>query len=506
MKFLTRAFRPDFVLSVLGLFLSLHAFGQGPLTPPGAPAPTMKTLQQVEPRTHITSLPYVITASGSYYLAANLNGGGATVGLFVQASGVTIDLQGFSILNCTVGITAGAGVKNVTVKNGHVRDCAGAGIDLAAVSGCRLEGVTVSDNGGPGASVGAGSVITLSQASANAGAGFLLGDGSEIFSSVARSNSQSGIVLGGNGQARENTAIGNGGGGAQAGIVLAGDSNRAEDNACNRNNGFGLRVIGTNNFVLRNNACGNTTVDFSVGAGNHYGQILISPGAAFANSNAWANFSCSTQPGFCQVAADCNDANACTSDACVNNVCVFNAVTCNDNNSCTTDSCNPASGCVFTNATNGTACNDNSACTTNDVCTAGVCGGSAISCPNDANVCTTAACHPVTGCFQQNNTASCDDGNLCEKLFRRQSLHDGQLQPGHGRLLLHEQFRRVQRWKSLHHGRFLLRRRLPDRPRDAGVQRQQFLHHGLLQPRRGLRLLQRRQRHDVQRRQRLHHR
>ncbi len=50
------------------------AIAQGPLTPPGAPAPTMKTLDQVEVRTPITNLPYTITQPGSYYLIANLTG------------------------------------------------------------------------------------------------------------------------------------------------------------------------------------------------------------------------------------------------------------------------------------------------------------------------------------------------------------------------------------------------------------------------------------------------
>jgi hypothetical protein len=62
---------------------------------------------------------------------------------------------------------------------------------------------------------------------------------------------------------------------------------------------------------------------------------------------------------------------------------------------------------------NGTACNDNSACTTGDVCVNGSCAGTAITCPPDANPCTTAACHPVTGCYQANNTNACDDGNPC---------------------------------------------------------------------------------------------
>jgi hypothetical protein len=70
-------------------------------------------------------------------------------------------------------------------------------------------------------------------------------------------------------------------------------------------------------------------------------------------------------------------------------------------------------GCVFSNVANGTTCNDGSVCTTGDTCQSGTCTGNSISCPDDGNLCTTAACHPSTGCFQQNNTATCDDGNPC---------------------------------------------------------------------------------------------
>ena len=48
------------------------AFAQGALTPPGAPAPTMKSLAQIEPRTPISSVPFTITQPGSYYLTTNL--------------------------------------------------------------------------------------------------------------------------------------------------------------------------------------------------------------------------------------------------------------------------------------------------------------------------------------------------------------------------------------------------------------------------------------------------
>ena len=49
-----------------------YVAAQGSLTPPGAPAETMKTLEQVEPRTPVSSLPFTITQSGSYYLTTTL--------------------------------------------------------------------------------------------------------------------------------------------------------------------------------------------------------------------------------------------------------------------------------------------------------------------------------------------------------------------------------------------------------------------------------------------------
>ncbi len=84
---------------------------------------------------------------------------------------------------------------------------------------------------------------------------------------------------------------------------------------------------------------------------------------------------------------------------------------CDDNNVCTTDSCNSGTGaCSHTN--NTAPCDDGDLCTENDVCSGGTCGGEA-KC-DDGNVCTTDSCNSGTGaCTNTNNTLPCDDGNFC---------------------------------------------------------------------------------------------
>jgi hypothetical protein len=81
-----------------------QALAQGSLTPPAGPAPLMKTLQQIEPRTPIDNAhtpggpnyEFVINQPGSYYLTGNLPVTKAD-GIRVSAPGVTIDLNGFEI-------------------------------------------------------------------------------------------------------------------------------------------------------------------------------------------------------------------------------------------------------------------------------------------------------------------------------------------------------------------------------------------------------------------------
>lgn len=115
-------------LSAFDIRLST-TFAQGQLMPPGAPAPVMKSLDQIEPRTPISSAPFTIAKSGSYYLTANLNvsgGSGSTNGINLNASQVTLDLNGFTISSSAPSATGyaillGANLKNITIMNGYIQ-------------------------------------------------------------------------------------------------------------------------------------------------------------------------------------------------------------------------------------------------------------------------------------------------------------------------------------------------------------------------------------------------
>ncbi len=131
-------------ISLIAISCASTLFGQGSLTPPGAPAPTMKTLDQVEARIPLVSASpgvsvgltgtITISQSGSYYLTQNWtvspftipHGGGTTSagnGITINADGVTVDLNGFTI-SSTEPTAAGTGIEvdgsSVSIFNGHI--------------------------------------------------------------------------------------------------------------------------------------------------------------------------------------------------------------------------------------------------------------------------------------------------------------------------------------------------------------------------------------------------
>jgi hypothetical protein len=109
---------------------------------------------------------------------------------------------------------------------------------------------------------------------------------------------------------------------------------------------------------------------------------------------------------------DCNDNDYCTIDACDPMTgCFHPARSCDDSNPCTDDACSSQLGCVHTN--NTAPCEDSDLCTAGDTCSGGLCQPGAPVVCNDNNVCTTDSCDPRTGCAFVNNNNFCDDGNAC---------------------------------------------------------------------------------------------
>lgn len=289
---------------------------QGPLTPPGAPAPAMKTLQQIEPRTDLATVAgdadyhHIISQAGSYYLTGNLVVSKAH-GIGITAGGVTLHLNGFQISRGAGAggdaISVGVLAHRCTVKNGTIGRAgtpgfaygvhcasnppnsprAGTLLDLA-VSGCttvalvanlgwEITGCEVFDNVG-GISASGGSRITRCTASFNTGSesaiscnysvihdctayanvgGGIAASSSTITGCTASFNEGDGITASSS-KITNCTAVRNYGDGIQVETVCF-----VEGNSCS-SNGFlsfgdaaGIHAIGTDNRIEGNNVVDN---------------------------------------------------------------------------------------------------------------------------------------------------------------------------------------------------------------------------------------------------------
>jgi hypothetical protein len=298
--------------AALGAGITLLA--AGPLNPPsGAVSATNKTLSEVEPRIAInaTNTPgnatslFRITQPGSYYLAGNIQGVTGKHGIAIEASGVTLDLNGFELLGVAgmgafdgVSATAG-GLSNITVRNGSVRNWGDEGVDLGTVAatnctvinvrargnagngissaiegqvtGCSVTGNGIfgivagvssavhnclaSENGSSGVSCGGSAVVSNCVAYFNAGSGISVGSGSTVHGCSVMNNGSSGInaSTGVNVQScstRANTLDG----------IVAGNQCLIVANVCNLNgnggDGAGIHVTGSGNRIESNHVNG----------------------------------------------------------------------------------------------------------------------------------------------------------------------------------------------------------------------------------------------------------
>jgi hypothetical protein len=154
--------------AALALFVASAAVA-GDLTPPGAPGPTMKTLDEVEARIPVGPLTtpgtafavYYIDQPGSYYLTGNVIGVIGKSGIVIDAPNVTLDLNGYT-LQGVPGSASGVSMSlfrlGVTVQNGVVAGWDADGLRLRAdggvvrnilAQGCKGWGVNLGGSYGP---------------------------------------------------------------------------------------------------------------------------------------------------------------------------------------------------------------------------------------------------------------------------------------------------------------------------------------------------------------------
>jgi hypothetical protein len=271
--------------------------------------PIMSVLAQ-DPRTPISSLPYNITAPGSYYLTANLTATGSGAGITISADNVTLDLNGFALIGggsgSVTGIKVPAAQKNILVRNGTVRGWTNGGINASNATNSVIQGIRLSNNSAPstffniaGLSVGNGSTVKDCFVANNSNSsGISVGNACSVSSCVARANSDgAGIRVMDNCSVVGNISDSNGTG------ITMGSGNRIDSNSCTFNSNAGVLIPSgaTNNLVIRNNARGNNP-NYTIAFGNRYGAIVnLTPsnsGAAngdaapstIVSSDPWANF------------------------------------------------------------------------------------------------------------------------------------------------------------------------------------------------------------------------
>lgn len=144
----------------------------GSLTPPGPPAPMMKTLSQIEPRTDIAELAgdatavKIIPGPGHYYLTGDLAGAAGKDSIRIASAGrVTLDLNGFSLTSVgsgRSGVLVQAANDTVVIRNGTILAAGGTSTFAVGGTGNRVvcEDLKIISTGAQTLTLGADAVVS----------------------------------------------------------------------------------------------------------------------------------------------------------------------------------------------------------------------------------------------------------------------------------------------------------------------------------------------------------
>jgi hypothetical protein len=209
-----------------GLLLTTHSLlaalgGGGPLTPPGPPEVMMKTLEEIEPRQLIISLPHTITEPGSYYIATNLTGVVGQNGITIGADSVTLDLGGWSLTGVGGSLDGvfSTNHHHIVIRNGNVRSWGDDGIDFTQAGACRMQDLNINGNAGRGLIVNTDSQVIHCIAQSNGKEGIATSNGVEVYDCVTGINGGHGIACGTSSLVRGCYSAGNAGAGIIGGLV-----------------------------------------------------------------------------------------------------------------------------------------------------------------------------------------------------------------------------------------------------------------------------------------------
>lgn len=304
--------RPIVCLTVIFGFTSPALAGD--LNPPPGPiGPTMKTLNEVEPRTVLLlpsggaaaargPNPIIISAPGSYKLGAGLLATTADAGIEIAASDVSLDLNGMVLDGADVGtdgIIVLGDQTNIAIFNGSLTRWTESGVDASTALGSQFWDLRISDFGsasssddglhaGTGATVSRcavfgplphsgdvddgidmhSGVVSNCTVSQRAGRGIHVGFGSTVTDCTVVGVTAGGIVADHSSTIRNCTVSLSVGGSSGNGAIEVGSDCYVVGNTCSTAPalaGFGIIVSGRGNRIEQNNVIARDRLPFGAG-------------------------------------------------------------------------------------------------------------------------------------------------------------------------------------------------------------------------------------------------